>query len=81
MKYKQLSQNQRYQIQYYLSENLSHRKLATILDVSNSTISREIDRNATTQRRANDDKYITKYDTNSAQTKYISGRSKIVLSH
>lgn len=76
MTYKHLSQQQRYQIQYYLSENLSQRKIATILGINHSTISREIARNATTQRRANDDKYITKYDANSAQTKYISRRSR-----
>lgn len=76
MKYNQLSQEQRFQIQFYLTQKLSHRKIASILGVSNSTISREVTRNSTTQRRSSDDKYIIKYDANSAQNKYISRRSK-----
>lgn len=76
MKYKQLSLNQRSQIQYYLSMNLSHLKIATLLGVSNSTISREISRNSITQRRSSDDKYITKYNANTANNMYINRRSK-----
>lgn len=76
MKYNQLSQEQRYQIQYYLSQNLSHRKIATILGVNNSTISREVKRNSIMQRRYSDDKYITKYDAIAANNKYISRRSR-----
>lgn len=76
MKYKQLSHEQRNQIQYYLSIKLSHRKIASLLEVSNSTISREVRRNSTTQRRPSDEKYITKYDAVAAQNKYISRRAK-----
>lgn len=76
MKYKQLSLQKRYQIQYYLSLELSHRKIASLLGVSNSTISREIKRNMLIQRRASDDKYIEKYDAIAADNKYISRRSR-----
>lgn len=47
-----------------------------MLEVSNSTISREVRRNSTTQRRSSDEKYITKYDAVAAQNKYVSRRAK-----
>ena len=45
MNYRQLVEGQRYQIQAYLSQSLSQRKIAEMLRVSPSTISRELKRN------------------------------------
>ena len=45
MSYKQLIEGQRYQIEAYLHEGLSYRKIAMRLGVSHSTISREVNRN------------------------------------
>ena len=45
MSYKQLIEGQRYQIEAYLREGLSYRKIAGRLNVSHSTISREVRRN------------------------------------
>ena len=45
MSYKQLVEGQRYQIQAYLSQRLSQRKIAELLDVNPSTINRELKRN------------------------------------
>ena len=49
MSYRQLVEGQRYQIQAYLSQNLSQRKIADLLGVNPSTISRELKRNAVDQ--------------------------------
>lgn len=70
MSYKQLVEGQRYQIQTCLSLNLSLRKIAEILEVNPSTISRELKRNTvgdqycpeqaqkqTKSRKANSAKY------------------------
>ena len=45
MSYKQLIEGQRYQIEAYLREGLSYRKIGKRLNVSHSTISREVRRN------------------------------------
>lgn len=45
MSYKQLVEGQRYQIQAYLSQSLSQRKIADLLGVDPSTINRELKRN------------------------------------
>jgi IS30 family transposase len=45
MSYKQLVEGQRYQIQAYLSQNLSQNRIAELLEVNPSTISRELKRN------------------------------------
>ncbi len=45
MSYKQLIERQRYQIEAYLREELSYRKIAERLNVSRSTVSREVRRN------------------------------------
>lgn len=45
MSYKQLVEGQRYQIQAYLSQGLSQRKIADLTGVNVSTISRELKRN------------------------------------
>ncbi|TBR44926.1 IS30 family transposase, partial [Marinomonas agarivorans] len=44
MSYKQLIEGQRYQIQAYLSEHLSYREIGRRLNVSHSSISRELKR-------------------------------------
>ncbi len=74
--YKQLSLDDRFQIQRYLYEGLSHRKIAKIMRVSNSTISREIKRNSTILRRPGDEKLVNKYDAKTANIKYIHRRAK-----
>ncbi len=76
MNYKHLSQEQRYQIQYYKSEGLSDRKIATILNVSNSTVSREIKRNSVIIRDSNLERYHLKYEAPIANTKYLDRRAK-----
>lgn len=75
-KYKQLSYEQRNQIQYYLSMNLSHRKIASLLEVSNPTISREVRRNTSTQRRSPNEKYITTYDAIAVPSRRARNRLK-----
>jgi len=45
MTYRQLVEGQRYQIQAYLSQDLSQRAIARLLKVNPSNISRELDRN------------------------------------
>jgi len=45
MSYKQLIEGQRYQIEAYLREGLSYRKIGERLNVSHSTVSREVRRN------------------------------------
>ncbi len=75
MKYSHLSLDQRYQIQYYHSQKISARKIATIIGVCNSTISRELKRNAITIREPVCEKYITKYEPNVAQKKYTDRRA------
>ena len=45
MRYKQLIEGQRYQIEAYLSEGFSYREIGKRLKVSHSTISREVRRN------------------------------------
>ncbi len=50
------------------------RKIANILRVSNSTISRELKRNAGTIREPGFEKFITKYEPNTAQIKYLNQR-------
>jgi IS30 family transposase len=42
MSYTQLVEGQRYQIQAYLSQNLSQNRIAELLKVNPSTISREL---------------------------------------
>ncbi len=44
MSYKQLIEGQRYQIQVYLSQHLSYREISRRLNVSHSSISRELKR-------------------------------------
>ena len=44
MSYKQLIEGQRYQIQAYLSQHLSYREIGRRLNVSHSSISRELRR-------------------------------------
>ncbi len=44
MSYKQLIEGQRYQIQTYLSQHLSYREIGRRLNVSHSSISRELRR-------------------------------------
>ncbi len=74
--YKQLSLEDRFQIQRYLYDGLSHHKIAKIMGVSNSTISREIKRNSTILRRPGDEKLVNKYYAKAANTKYIHRRAK-----
>ena len=50
MSYRQLVEGQRYQIQVYLSQNLSKRTIARLMKVSPSTISRELERNTVGDR-------------------------------
>ena len=45
MSYKQLSEGQRYQIEAYLREDFSYRKIGNRLKMSHSTIIREVRRN------------------------------------
>ncbi len=74
--YKQLSLTDRFQIQRYIHDGLSHRKIAKIMGVSNSTISREVKRNSTILRRLGDEKLINKHDAKAANVKYIHRRAK-----
>ena len=51
MSYKQLIEGQRYQIEAYLREGLSYREIGKRLNVSHSTISREVRRNRLKESR------------------------------
>ena len=46
MRYKQLIEGQRYQIEAYLREGFSYREIGKRLNVCHSTISREVRRNS-----------------------------------
>lgn len=76
LNYKQLSLTYRFQIQRYIYDGLSQRKISKIMGVSNSTISREIKRNSTILRRPGDEKLVNKYDAKAANIKYIHRRAK-----
>ena len=66
MSYKQLIEGQRYQIEAYLREGFSYREIGKRLDVSHSTISREVNRN-----RIRDNHYLPEV----AQAKALKRRS------
>ncbi len=67
MSYKQLIEGQRYQIEAYLREGFSYREIGKRLDVSHSTISREVNRN-----RIRDNHYLPEV----AQAKALKRRSQ-----
>ncbi len=77
MNYKQLSLEQRLDIQYYkLIKKLSNRKISKLIGVHHSTVSREVKRNSVTLREPLCDKYIVKYEANTANEKYLGRRAK-----
>ena len=67
MSYKQLIEGQRYQIEAYLREGFSYREIGKRLNVSHSTISREVNRN-----RIRDNHYLPEV----AQAKALKRRSQ-----
>lgn len=73
MSYKQLIEEQRYQIQVFLHEGLSYREIAKKLGISHSTISREIRRN-----HSNDRTYDPKHNKlKSLQRRYSAKKPRI----
>lgn len=74
--YKHLSEDQRVEIYKYISHNISYRKIAKIIWVSHTTISREINRNSVDKWR---DKYL--YKPKIAQKKYLQRRYAANHSH
>lgn len=77
MKYNHLSLEQRHEIQYYkLIKKLSNRKIAKLIGVHHSTVSREIKRNSVTLREPLCEKYIVKYEVYAANNKYLGRRAK-----
>jgi len=79
MKYKQLTQEQRYQIDALLETNISKTDIALIIGVHHSTIYRELKRN-TAKRGRTAGKYVARIAQNRTDKRHKSKPKRILLS-
>ena len=78
-KYKQLTLALRYQIFAYKNENYTQSKIAKLLDVNKSTISRELNRNSTNGYYSAEDAHIKAVSRDKFKTRYKKLTNKLKL--